>query len=68
MSYEVFKDKEVRTITINTQGSELMSDIKFEMSYKDELGMEYREQKALHIIVKDIPWYGPFVNWMRNIF
>lgn len=68
MSYEVFKNKEVRTITINTRGSELMSDIKFEMSYKDELGMEYREQKALHIIVKDIPWYGPFVNWVRNLF
>ncbi len=68
MSYDIFKDKEVRTITINTVGKELMSDIKFEMSYKDELGMQYREQKALHIIVKDIPWYGPFVNWMRNIF
>ncbi|MBT3865873.1 transglutaminase domain-containing protein [Candidatus Woesearchaeota archaeon] len=68
MSYDNFKAKEVRTITINTLGRDLMSDIKFEMSYKDELGMDYREQKALHIIVKDIPWYGPFVNWMRNIF
>lgn len=68
MSYDSFKAKEVRTITINTLGRELMSDIKFEMSYRDELGMDYREQKALHIIVKDIPWYGSFVNWLRNIF
>ncbi len=68
MSYDTFKAKEVRTITINTLGRDLMSDIKFEMSYRDELGMDYREQKALHIIVKNIPWYGSFVNWIRNIF
>ena len=68
MSYETFKEKEVRTITINTQGKQLLRDIKFEVSYKDELGMKYLEQKGLHIIVKGVPWYGRIFNWIGNLF
>jgi len=66
--YDSFNKDETRTITVHTIGRQLMDDLKFEISYKDELGKEYSEQKALHINVNNIPWYGEFLNWLSRLF
>jgi hypothetical protein len=68
MEYEEFKEKEVRTINVNTQGKQLLDDIIFTLSYEDELGKEYEEKKALHVKVNNVPWYGGFLNWLVNLF
>lgn len=68
LNYEAFKKGESKTITMTTQGSQLMDDVKFEISYTDEMGANYREQKAVHVIVKNVPWYGGMINWIRRLF
>jgi len=68
LSYEEFKEGELRTITLHTVGKQLMNDLRFDIRYKDELGKEYWEKRALQVIVTDVPWYGKFFNWVRNLF
>ena len=67
-SYDVFKMDEIKTISVHTQGKQLLGDLKFEVRYKDKLDVEYIEQKALRIKVNNVPWYGRFLNWVANIF
>ncbi len=68
LEYEFFEKDEVKTITVNTVGRQLLDDLKFEVKYKDRLGVEYIEQKAISINVNNIPWYGNFLNWINNLF
>tara|TARA_Y100000310_G_scaffold342637_1_gene446709 strand:- start:10838 stop:12781 length:1944 start_codon:yes stop_codon:yes gene_type:complete len=68
LSYDSFGKGEARTIVVHTQGKQLLDDMKFRISYKDELDKEYSEEKALHVNVLNVPWYGNAFNWLRNLF
>jgi transglutaminase-like putative cysteine protease len=68
LNYETIQEGEIRTITIHTFGKELMNDLRFDISYKDELNKEYAEKRALNIHVTDVPWYGKFVSWVESLF
>ncbi|MDP3917052.1 MAG: transglutaminase-like domain-containing protein [Nanoarchaeota archaeon] len=67
-TYDTFKSNEVKTVTIHTFGSQLLNDLKFEVSYEDKLGKKYVEQKALHVNVVNVPWYGGILSWFIGLF
>ena len=68
LTYDTFKEKEVRTVTLHTNSKLLIDDLRFDITYEDELGKTYDERKALHITVDNVPWHGYFANWLRGLF